>query len=170
MSGANPVYLLDANVFIQAHQRYYAFDLCPGFWECLLHHHNQSERIISIDRVRDEITGQDKIAQWVKGAPEGLFVSTRTADIAAGFAAMMSWVDDSQQFTGEAKAEFAQVADGWLAAYAKVHGCIVVTHEEYAADIKRKVKLPNVCRQFGVEYLDTFTMLRRLQARFSWTV
>ena len=34
-------YLLDANVFMEAHRRYYAFDLCPGFWECLLHHHRR---------------------------------------------------------------------------------------------------------------------------------
>ena len=26
-------YLLDSNVFIEAKNRYYAFDICPGFWE-----------------------------------------------------------------------------------------------------------------------------------------
>ncbi|MGR6438810.1 DUF4411 family protein [Proteus mirabilis] len=26
-------YLIDANIFIQAQQDYYCFDLCPGFWE-----------------------------------------------------------------------------------------------------------------------------------------
>ncbi len=25
-------YLLDANVFIEAKNLYYAFDICPGFW------------------------------------------------------------------------------------------------------------------------------------------
>jgi hypothetical protein len=169
MSAADPVYLLDSNVFIQAHRRYYAFDLCPGFWECLIHHHSQTQQIISIDRVRDEITGHDEIVHWVKGTPEGLFVSTRTANVAGSFAEMMEWVNGSQQFREEAKAEFAQVADGWLAAYAKVHGCIVDTHEVYDADSKKKVPLPNVCRQFGVEFLDTFMMLRQLEARFNWT-
>jgi len=28
-------YLLDANVYIEAHQRYYGMDLCPGFWRWL---------------------------------------------------------------------------------------------------------------------------------------
>ncbi len=27
------MYLFDANVFIEAKNRYYAFDICPGFWE-----------------------------------------------------------------------------------------------------------------------------------------
>jgi len=32
-SGASELqYILDANVFIEAYKRYYAFDLCPGFW------------------------------------------------------------------------------------------------------------------------------------------
>jgi hypothetical protein len=26
-------YLLDANVFIQAKNSYYGFDICPAFWE-----------------------------------------------------------------------------------------------------------------------------------------
>ena len=30
-----PLFVLDTNVFIQAHRRYYAQDVCPGFWECL---------------------------------------------------------------------------------------------------------------------------------------
>lgn len=29
------MYLLDTNVFIEAKNRYYAFDLAPGFWEGL---------------------------------------------------------------------------------------------------------------------------------------
>jgi len=31
-----PVYVLDANMCIEAAQRYYAFDLAPGFWQALL--------------------------------------------------------------------------------------------------------------------------------------
>ena len=34
----NPVFVLDTNIFIEAHRRYYAQDLCPGFWECLRYH------------------------------------------------------------------------------------------------------------------------------------
>ncbi len=33
---APPVYLLDANVFITASRRYYAFDLVPTFWSALV--------------------------------------------------------------------------------------------------------------------------------------
>ncbi len=56
--------------------------------------------------------------------------------------------------------------DGWLIAYAKVNGHIVVTHEEMAPRAKKTVPIPNVCIQFGVDYCNTFTMLRELQVRF----
>ena len=53
MTAAAMKYLLDANVFIEAHQRYYAFNLCPGFWKSLIWHHKQN-RIYSIDRIELE--------------------------------------------------------------------------------------------------------------------
>ena len=32
-------YLVDAEVFITAKNLYYSFDICPGFWNSVLHHH-----------------------------------------------------------------------------------------------------------------------------------
>ncbi len=50
----NGPFVLDANVFIEAYRRYYGLDLCPGFWECL-RHYGGHRRLLSIDRVRDEL-------------------------------------------------------------------------------------------------------------------
>ncbi|TVQ94239.1 MAG: DUF4411 family protein [Chromatiaceae bacterium] len=161
-------YLLDTNVFVEAHRRYYGFDICPGFWHWLLHH-QQANHIVSIDRVRQELKTGDVLDQWIKDtAPSDLFHSTQDAAVIAHFASMMGWVQASTQFKPAAKSQFANVADGWLAAYAKAHGHVLVTHEEYAPDAKKSVPLPNVCKQFGIQYLDTFAMLRELQARFLW--
>jgi hypothetical protein len=128
-------FLLDTNVFIEAHRGYYAVDLCPGFWDCLVHH-CQEPRILSIDRVRSEITDESPLAAWVKQAPPSLFVSTADTAVAAAFRNMMAWVQSQPQFVAGAKAEFARVADGWLIAYAQVHGLVVVTHEVLAPDAK----------------------------------
>ena len=40
-------FVLDANIFIEAHRRYYGLDLCPGFWESLRHFAERG-RILSI--------------------------------------------------------------------------------------------------------------------------
>ena len=62
----NP-YLLDTNVFIAAHRSYYPLSLCPGFWDVLTHY-SQQGRVLSIDRVRNEILNGDELASWVRQA------------------------------------------------------------------------------------------------------
>lgn len=61
---------------------------------------------------------------------------------------------------------FASGADGWLVAFAAVHGSIVVTNEQSAPASRQSIKLPDVCSQFGVAYVDTFRMLQRLAVKF----
>jgi predicted nucleic acid-binding protein len=164
---APSIFLLDTNVFIEAYRRYYAMDLCPGFWECL-EHYCQEIRLLSIDRVRNEIREGDALDEWVDKSPDKLFVSTAERDVAQAFREMMLWVQSNGNFLQPAKDEFARVADGWLIAYAKVHGLVVVTHEVCDPNIRKKVPIPNVCRQFGVPHEDTFSMLRALDVRFGW--
>ena len=167
MNKRTPLFVLDANVFIGAHRRYYALDLCPGFWECLIHYCEES-RLWSIDRVRDEILVKpDQLSEWVKQAPQNLFVSTAEESVIDAFVGMNEWVQENSRFQPQAIEEFARVDDGWLAAYAKVNNAVVVTHEVFRRDRDDKVPLPNVCQQFGVK-CNTFAMLRRLDVHFDW--
>ena len=167
MSQGHPLFVLDTNVFIEAHRRYYAQNLCPGFWECLVHYCRDG-RVLSIDRVRREIRRPKALVDWVSRAPSELFVPSAEPLVIAAFTEMVNWVHGNEQFRPEAKTEFARVADGWLAAYARVHNVVVVTQEVFNADVRKRVPLPNVCREFGVDYRDTFEMLRELEARFDW--
>jgi hypothetical protein len=75
-------------------------------------------------------------------------------------------VQGEDQFTPEAKAAFASEADGWLLAFAHVNGFTVATHEEYAPEAKKSVKIPNVCVEFDVEYCNTFEMIRAVNEQF----
>jgi|SRR5207245_2619053 len=159
-------YVLDSNVFIQAHRTYYGFDFCPGFWLALSRQH-EAKRIFSIDKVKAELLPlSDELSRWVNDrAPDTFFKGTADKAVSDAFGDMIIWVQNEPQFTPEAKAEFASVADGWVIAYAKANGLVVVTHEEYAPDVRRKVPIPNVCLEFGVDYCNTFEMLRQLKVR-----
>lgn len=159
-------FVLDTNVFIEAYRRYYAMDLCPGFWKCIEHYCRET-RLVSIDRVRNEISEGDELDAWVKQAPDELFASTAEDETVQAFSKMMAWVQN-ETFLQSAKEEFARVADGWLIAYAEVHGLVVVTGETFDPNRRNKVKIPNVCRQFDVPYVDTFSMLRSLEVSFGW--
>jgi len=61
--------------------------------------------------------------------------------------------------------KFLDGADPWLIAYAQVNDCTVVTGEVLAPGAK-KVKIPNICEEFGVDYTNGFTMLQSLSACF----
>ena len=158
-------YSLDANVFIAAWRDHYPIDLYPGFWECL-QRFRQEQVLLSVDRVRDEINSPSELVEWLRQHWRGAFSSTRTPEVARVFSDMQMWVESNGQFLPAAKSEFAQVADGWLAAYAKSHGCTLVTNEVFDPNVKRRVPLPNLCRAFYIDYCSTVDMLRRLGVAF----
>lgn len=160
-------FILDTNAFIEPKNQYYGFEICPGYWAALIHQHTLN-RVCSIDRIADELKrGDDALKEWVvETAPSTFFKSTDDQAVIDRFQDMVRWVYNQDQFTPAAKAQFASVADGWLIAYAAVNNLVVVTHEVYSADIKRAVKIPNVCVEFDVECVHTFSMLRTLEERF----
>ena len=160
-------YVLDANVLMTAHHHYYAPDLCPGFWQCLSHYFHSSQLLV-IDRVRDEILSPPELLRWVEQDLGGLFLSTTTQPVINAYGQMMEWVRENNQFMPAALSEFARVADGWLAAYSKVNGAVVVTNEVFDPNVRRRVPLPNLCEQFHVRYINTYEMLRELGTRFAW--
>lgn len=161
------VYLLDANVFMEAARRYYAFDIAPRFWERLIED-AESGHVHSIDRVKEEIDrGKDTLKEWANGIFHEWFQPTGHDDVVQAYRQVMIWVQEQSQFTDAAKAEFASAADGWLIAYAKARGCVIVTLEQFDANVRRKIPIPNVCQAFSIQYIDTFQMLRALGAQLS---
>ncbi len=163
-----PKYLLDSNVFIEANRRYYAFDLCPGFWESLSIYHSK-DLICSIDRVKtiEFAKGHDDLKEWADSKiSKKFFVASDGEDVQASYAEAMQWVQDQKRFYPFAKTEYAESVDGWLIAYARAKGMILVTHEEPAPESKKQVKIPDVCNAIGVQCVNTFDMLRALGTKF----
>jgi hypothetical protein len=162
-----PSYIVDANVFIEAYRRYYAFDLLPPFWECLIEH-ARTGRICSVDHVLDELERQqDDLAEWAHARFAKWFFPTDEADVTASYRQIMEWVNRQSTLLPVAKAEFASGADSWIVAYARVNAARVVTMEKPADDAKKCIKLPTLCRAFGVQFANTFDMLRQLGVCFS---
>lgn len=166
--GKEEIYLLDANVFIEASRRYYAFDIAPSFWEALLDFAKKG-KLISIDRVKNELLrGKDELSKWAKGKFSPWFRSTDNDSVLANYRKVIEWAENHLQFTQEAKNELykADNADAWLVAYALCNGNVIVTHEVYNHEVKKKIPIPNICDDFGIDYIDTFEMLRRLNFKF----
>ena len=158
-------YLLDANTFIEAKNRYYSMSICPGYWHWL-ERANQMQQLESIDFVAEELkSGNDELAKWTKDNPQ-LFVSCDDIATQGAYALVINFIMELKQFQSNVKDEFLRGADPWLVAKAKATNGILVTHEKYNPDIKRKILIPNLCKQLNVQYLNTFELLERLQACF----
>jgi hypothetical protein len=164
-------YVLDSDVFIAAKNAYYAFSICPGFWDSLVHHARKGP-VCSIDRVRRELLAGRKtedLVVWVRESlPDEFFKDTDEQDIADAFGQVMLWAQRSTQYFDQAKAKFATEADGWLVAYAMVRGVTVVTNEQPRPQARNRILLPDVCTHFNVSYKDTFAVLHDLEVRYEW--
>jgi hypothetical protein len=159
-------YLLDSSVLIEAHQRYYAFDLAPAFWNAIKNHCDIG-RIYSIDRIKEELKkGNDELANWSCAICEYMFLDSSEANVLNCYARIMNWAQGQNRLTQAAINGLAQSADGWLIAYAMAKGYTVVTQEVSAMNSKTEVKIPDLCGAMGVPCMDTFDMLRTLGIKF----
>jgi hypothetical protein len=157
------VYLLDANVFMQAKNLHYGFDFCPAFWDWLITQ-NATGRVFSIEKVGDEIlAGDDDLSLWTKERGAGFFLPPDDKAVAC-FPVVSEWTS-SQNYQPAAVNTFLQVADYYLVSQAKALGAVVVTHETPSDSIKR-VKIPNACIGLNIKCLTPYEMLRREKARF----
>ncbi|WP_321359619.1 DUF4411 family protein [Pseudomonas extremaustralis] len=159
-------HLLDSNTLIEAKNRYYGMTICPGYWAWILQQ-NQALEIASIVAVRDELAkGNDDLTHWVRSNAH-LFEDSSDEQTQAAFGQIVAKISEqAPQMKAGALEEFLEGADPWLIAKAMTTGAVVVTHEVYNPDIKRKYTIPNVCSLVGVTYMNTFELLGKLDACF----
>ncbi|MFZ2899867.1 MAG: DUF4411 family protein [Saprospiraceae bacterium] len=160
-----PGYCLDTNVFIQAEKGPYGMDIMPGFWDWL-DQQVEAGMIFSSVMVYEELTaGTDNIAEWSKSrqnsplfqapSPQAQFIFTDISDFVVA------------NYSPAEADYFLSGADPWVIAQAIEAGAKVVTMEKLAGPGARKVKIPNICQEFGAGWIDTYSLLRELGARFT---
>ena len=167
MNNASHRYLLDTNVFIQAYQKYYAFDLAPPFWAGLARCARYGY-VRSVDRVLDEINRKDDpLAEWANTEFRTWFKNTNQSDVASSYAQLIEW-SRTKDYIRSAIRDFAEFtnADAWVVAYAHANGFVVVTEEKINREIRRRIPIPNVCQDFDVKCVNTFDMMRQINIHF----
>ena len=156
-------YLLDANVFIEAKNRYYGIDFCPAFWDWLVLQ-NTWKKVASVRAVAVELSrGADDLSAWVT-AHDGFFLAWDTT--ATPYLGRIAEWAQSLGLAAGVVDKFCGGADIQLIAYALGHHYTVVTLEKSAPDGQSNIKIPDACREFDVNCIDTFEMLRQEKANF----
>lgn len=167
MSQSAPTYCLDANVLIEAWQKYYNPKFCSSYWE-ILNKFGQEERIFLPKLVFEEITRtEDELAAWLKSSE----IPVHAID--GGVTECLSKIystDPNHKFLVDNTRQ-RSLADPWVIAHAMYSGACVVTKEnlETAANSKR-IKIPNVCQNMGVRWINDFAFIQELNITFTCKV
>lgn len=164
-------YCLDANVFIEPPKRYYTFDIAPPYWQALIEWGIQGT-ICSARRVLRELNEKnDDLSLWAKTDAIGLFLEPDDITYAC-YSEVADFVEIN--YEEQHKQEFLDGADPWVIAQSMAHELTVVTLETWKTvdrngvtkKIKGKVKIPNICAEFKVRYIDIPTFLREMKFKF----
>ena len=160
-------YLLDANVFIQAHRFHYPFDVFPGFWDWL-EQENEEDSIGTIDWVYNEIkTGDDQLSDWIKNLDFDHWI-LKCDDEATQlqYATVANEMMGNTHYTQTAKGEFLGLADSWLIAKANALNMTIVTEERSNPQKRNQVFIPDICRVYEIQCINTIGLIRELYGRF----
>ena len=160
-------YLLDANTLIEAKNRYYNMTVCPAYWNWVQRSHIAGA-VSSVEPVGVELRrGNDELAEWAKNQA-GLFIPVSDEATQQAFALVAAHVaSQAAAMKPGALEEFLNGADPWIIAKAMImQDTVIVTHEQFNLQMRRKYSIPNVCQHFGVTCLNTFELLSRMDARF----
>jgi hypothetical protein len=162
------LYLLDANVLIDANRDYYSIDRIPEFWDWLIYKGELGEIKIPVE-IYDEIKiGTDDLAAWAKQSDsKAALILDETVDVLLvqrvlkeGYADDLT--DDEAQRLGR---------DPFLIAYALRNireRCIVTTEGSKPKKERANKHIPNVCENFKIKWCHSFELVRVLGFSTRW--
>jgi hypothetical protein len=165
MTDSPVTFCLDANVLIQAWQKYYSPTICPNYWD-VLNELGKGGRIFIPEEIRNEITStEDDLSDWLKKS--SIEVRKTDGDVAKCWSRVLAAHDHHQYLVAEAKGR--SLGDPWVISHALASGATVVTKEEFVKNYSKptKIKIPNVCDNMGILWMNDFRFIEALGIRFS---
>ena len=162
------IFLLDANVLIDANRDYYPIERIPEFWEWLIFKGESGDIKIPIEVYEELKDGNDDLATWSKrDETKAALVFEEEADITLVQRVLQEgYADDLTD------AEVEKLGrDPFLIAYALKDNngrCIVTTEVSKPKKQRANKHLPNVCEQFGISWCHSFEFVRTLGFSTHW--
>lgn len=160
------LYLLDANVLIDASRDYYPFDQVPEFWEWLVDEAKREHVKVPYENHQEIVVAKDHLSVWEKSYKSQILLNESVSSdlvqkvIVEGYAEDLN--DEEIEKIGK---------DPILIAYAlaDIENRTVVTTEASKPRRRRANRhLPDVCRDFGVKCCGPFEYTRKLNFTTQW--
>ena len=157
-------YCLDANVLIQAWQKYYNPLFCPDYWDILIDL-GKKERIFISESVYDEIIRtEDDLTTWLKASK--IPIKKMDESVINCWQQVLANNPIHEHLVDNTKGR--SLADPWIISHALYENATVVTKEEKVTAINsQKIKIPNVCDNMGLRWINDFQFVKELGIKFS---
>ena len=150
------VYSLDLSALFAAFNERYPIENFPGFWR-KMEELIRTDRLIMPEVAFDKALKDERVKEWVSGnklrpylrRPIDEPIQGKVGEILKEFPRLL---DDRTGKSGD---------DPWVIALAMVsHNCIVVT-EEKPTGAKHRPKIPDVCNEFEVPWIQLVELVQR---------
>lgn len=163
MSTKANVYCFDANVLIEAWQKYYSPKFCPQYWE-VLNSLGEAGRIFIPEAVFDEITRtEDDLCKWLKESK----IPVRKIDGNITKCLQNIYAKDPSHKNLVDNIKGRSLADPWVIAHALSENATVVTKEvKISASNSPKIRIPNVCENMGITWINDFEFILEINIKF----
>lgn len=164
MSMTDKKYCLDANVLIQAWQKYYSPRICPNYWD-MLDYLGTQNIIFMPEMVYDEIVRtDDELSEWLKTSQ--IPIKKIDEQVTKCLKDIYSADPNHKFLVDNTKAR--SLADPWVIAHALREKAVVVTKEEKVTALNStKIKIPNVCDKMNVTWINDFQLIEELGIKFN---
>ena len=165
------LYLLDANVLIDADRDYYPVDRVPEFWDWLAEMAEQG-RVKVPEEMYEEVVlptpkPPDPLVEWSRDNRDALVLDEPVVAELVDRVTREGYADD---LTDD---ELVKVGrDPFIIAYALAgdHGTREVVTTEISRPSRKRANrhLPDVCGQFAILCINTFKLIQDLDFRTDW--
>lgn len=158
------IFCIDANILIQAWQKYYSPEFCPSYWE-VLNELGKKGSIFIPELVYEEIErGEDDLYDWLKESD----IPIQKIDGEVTNCLKEIYDSNPKHKFLVSNNGIHSKADPWVIAHAMKENAIVVTKEQKDYIKKQtKIKIPHVCDNMGVEWIDDFEFIKRTNIKFT---
>ncbi len=160
------LYLLDANVLIDANRDYYPVARVPEFWSWLAHVGEQRKTKIPQEIYEELVEGHDPLSDWLKDFKRHMLLDESVRPDLVDKVIRQGYADD---LTDEEITKMGR--DPFLVAHAlAVPGrrCVVTTEASRPRRMRANRHIPDVCQDLDVPSCNTFEFLRKLDFSTGW--
>ena len=159
------LYLLDANVLIDAHRDYYPIGRVPQFWDWLLENANARRLKVPLEMHEEVVAGKGNLPDWLTNNRSTMILNEDVDPLLVNQVIAEGYASDLTDVEIEKLGR-----DPFLIAYALVDPrsrCVVTNEVSKPSRIRANRHIPDVCDSFEIKipHCNTFDLIRSLDFR-----